>query len=109
MEIQKEYAATGLPAQRPLFLHYPGDPEARRVQYQYLYGRDLLCAPVVRAGAKTWKAYLPEDRWVHLGSGREFGGGFVRVDAPLGSPPVFYRKDSQRRELFASLREDGLE
>jgi alpha-glucosidase len=107
MDIQKEYAATGLPAQRPLFLHYPGDPAARRVQYQYLYGRDLLVAPVITEGAKNRRVYLPEDRWVHLWSGKEYGGGAVRVDAPLGSPPVFYRKDSDRRDYFASLGRIG--
>jgi alpha-glucosidase len=42
--------------------------------------------------------------WIHVWSGVEFtGGADVEVDAPLGQPPVFYRKDSAHGALFASL------
>ena len=100
-----EAGAAGLPAQRPLFLHFEADPRAYAVQDAYLYGPDLLVAPVHRAGAETWEAYLPAGAdWVHLWSGSvQAGGQGVRVSAPLGQPPVFFRAASPHRALFEGL------
>ena len=98
-----EAQAGGLPAQRALFLHYPQDRETYAVQDQYLYGADLLVAPVIEAGAVTRTAYLPEGRWRHLWSGRDHAPGWHDVPAPVGQPPVFYRPDSAFAPLFAEL------
>ena len=98
-------AETGLPLQRPLFLHFEADPRAYDSQISYLYGTDLLVAPVIDAGVTSWRTYLPAGTsWVHVWSGSEHrGGAEVEVMAPLGQPPVFYRKDSEHRMLFAAL------
>ena len=95
----------GLPAQRPLFLHFPGDPATFALQECYLYGRDLPVAPVIREGATTWPVYLPRGiDWVHLWSGTRFTGGqVVTVAAPIGQPPVFRRGDSAFAALFDSV------
>ncbi len=100
-----EAVATGLPVQRPLFLHFEDDPRAYESQTTYLYGADLLVAPVILAGISRWRLYLPSGaRWVHVWSQAEFAGGTdVEVDAPLGSPPVFFRKDSSFAPLFVAL------
>ncbi len=96
---------TGLPAMRPLFLHYPSDERAYTETYEYLLGRDVLVAPVVEEGANTRTLYLPDDRWIHLWSGREYGGGDVIVASPVGEPPVFYRADSETAKLMEQLLE----
>ena len=100
-----EAVATGLPLQRPLFLDYEDDPACWETQTQYGYGRDLLIAPVLADGARTWEAYLPAGAlWVHLWSTNAYPGGrCVQVDAPLGAPPVFFRADSPFAELFAGI------
>lgn len=97
--------ARGLPVQRPLFLHFPDDRATYAIQDQYLFGPDLLVAPVHAAGQMEWPAYLPAGAdWVHVWSGQVFaGGGRVVVPAPLGQPPVFYRQGSAHTALFASL------
>lgn len=46
-------ARTGLPVMRPLFLHYEDEPRAYTLKYQYLFGRDLLVAPVYEEGPRT--------------------------------------------------------
>ncbi|MCB8838798.1 alpha-glucosidase [Aurantimonas sp. VKM B-3413] len=101
-----EAAATGLPLQRPLFLHHEDDPRAFAVWDAYLLGPDLLVAPVWRAGETRWTTYLPSDTdWVHLWSGERFAGGTdASVEAPFGEPPVFYREGSEFSEVFAGLR-----
>jgi len=98
-----EAVATGLPAQRALFLHYPDDHETFTIQDQYLYGADLMVAPVIEEHAVTRDVYLPEGEWVHIWTGKQFGAGWHKVDAPIGSPPVFWREGSDFADLFASL------
>lgn len=100
-----EAGASGLPAQRPLFLHFEGDRQTYAVQDAYLYGPDLLVAPVHQAGAAEWQTYLPAGtEWIHLWSGAVHpGGDKARVPAPLGKPPVFYRAGSGHRALFEQI------
>lgn len=98
-------AQSGLPVMRPLFLHYEDDAQTYSLKYQYLFGRDLLVAPVHEEGRNDWTLYLPQDSWINLWTGEpQAGGGEVTVAAPIGQPPVFYRANSEWAELFASLR-----
>ena len=101
-----EAVATGLPAQRPLFLHFAEDRRTHTIQDAYLYGADLLVAPVHRAGTQTWETYLPNGAdWIHLWSGAAYSGGrSVTVAAPFGQPPVFFRAKSPYRALFEDAR-----
>jgi alpha-glucosidase len=100
-----EAAETGLPLQRPLFLHFEDDPRTYAEQTAYLLGADLLVAPVIEAGAARRTAYLPAGAaWIHLWSGERFEGGrSVEVDAPLGQPPVFFHEGSPWAEFFLTL------
>lgn len=101
-----EAQSTGLPAQRALFLHYPDDRETFTIQDQYLYGADLMVAPVIEAGAVARRVYLPgasDMVWRHVWSGRDYAPDWHDVPAPLGHPPVFYRTTSAFAPLFASL------
>lgn len=99
----KENAEKGIPVQRPLFFEYEEDNYCYDIQYQYMLGPDLLVAPVHQKGKDSWDVYLPEDEWVHLWSGKSFEGGNVTVDAPIGQPPVFFRKHSDYEELFRKI------
>jgi alpha-glucosidase len=100
-----EAQASGLPAQRALFLHYPEDRDTFAIQDQFLYGADLLVAPVIEAGAMMRKVYLPQGQWQHLWSGLEYAQGWHEVPAPIGEPPVFYRAGSTFASLFEGLRQ----
>ncbi len=94
----------GYPVARHLFLHYPKDPNVSTAPYQWLLGSDFLIAPVVDPGQQEKALYLPEGQWVHVWSGREYvvssQGLRVTVPAPLGQPPVFYKKGSAAGEEF---------
>lgn len=101
--LSEEYQKSGLSPFRGCFLHYENDPELRDIKYQYMLGSELLIAPVIKPNQDKWKVYLPEDDWIHLWSSGEYQGGCVTVDAPLGNPPVFYKKDSKFSDLFESI------
>jgi sulfoquinovosidase len=100
-----EGQATGLPAQRPLFLHHER-PEYHAVQDQYLYGADMLVAPVIEAGVTGRNVLIPSDGWVNLWTGAPLPPGAGWFDAPHGKPPVAYRLDSPFASLFADIRKE---
>jgi alpha-glucosidase len=104
--LSEEAVARGLPVQRPLFLHHQDDRETYAIQDSYLYGADLLVAPVWEAAHADRVLYLPRgEQWVHAWTGETFAGGEkVRIAAPLGQPPVFYRAGCANEPLFAGLR-----
>ncbi len=78
------------------------------VQDQYLYGADMLVAPIVEARSTGRNVILPGDApWRHLWSGEDYAPGTHFVNAPYGRPPVFYRPDSPFALLFASLETQG--
>ena len=103
--LSEEYQQTGIPPMRMMQLHYPNEiHELEKWPYQYLYGEDLLVAPVIKKNKKRWKVYLPEGQWVHLWTKEMFEGkNKVTVDSPIGEPPVFYKAESEFKELFNSL------
>lgn len=101
----KENALYGIPVIRPLFLHYEEDQQVYDNLYQFLLGRDLLVAPVYESGAVKRKVYLPtEDRWIHVWTEKEFSGGEVEIEAPIGYPPLFYRKQSEYSKIFKEVK-----
>ncbi len=105
----KQNAEEGIPVQRPLFMEYEEDSRSYDIQYQYMLGADLLVAPVYEEGRSSWNVYLPKDKWVHFWSGKEYHGGDIEVDASIGQPPVFYKKQSPYRELFDKVANESVE
>lgn len=106
-ECLREEAEHGVPVMRPLFYHYD-EPDAYTEGYEYLLGRDILVAPVITEGARVREVYLPEDTWIHLPTGRVYHGGHYTVEAPLGEPPVFFRKTRHGDRPFVSfLKKDN--
>lgn len=99
----KENSLTGIPVQRPLFLHYEKDEKAYEIKYQYLFGEDMLIAPVYKSDVNDWQVYLPEDKWVNLWTGKEYTGGEITVEANIGYPPAFYKKGSRYEEIFKTI------
>lgn len=84
--------ATGAPIMRPLLWHYQNDPVAVACGDQFLVGRDLLVAPVLRPGAVARSVYLPNEVWINFWTGERLaGGGHVVAEAPLGTIPLFVR------------------
>jgi alpha-glucosidase len=103
-ELAKEYHEKGIPPMRACFLHYENDPNLHKIKYEYLFGRDLLVAPVVKPQTFVWNVYFPDDTWIHLWSGKEYKKGWAEVSALIGKPPAFYRKGSNFSKLFEELK-----
>lgn len=103
-EAMREAHELGQPVLRAVFHEFPGDPEAWDLADQYLFGSDLLVAPVTHAGAVSRRVYLPAGaRWTELSTGAEHEGGqWIVADAPLAVIPVFAR-DGRQAHLVGQL------
>jgi alpha-D-xyloside xylohydrolase len=85
-------ARTGLPPMRPLFVDFPADGPSWMVDDQFLFGPDVLVAPVTEPGVREREVYLPPGEWVDAATGAEHRGGVtVTVAAPIERIPVFVR------------------
>lgn len=88
----RECAATGMPIMRALWLHYPDDPVAIARDDEYLWGRDVLVAPVFEKGATSRRVYLPRGSWYDFWTGeRAEGGREIQRDVDLETMPLFVR------------------
>ena len=88
----REACDTGMPMMRALWLHYPGDAEAMKHTDEFLWGRDLLIAPVVAKGATTRQVYLPEGTWYDWWTGEKLTGGkTIDRQVTLNTIPIFIR------------------
>jgi alpha-glucosidase len=85
----KSASEDGLPIVRPLYLNFPDDGEAYNISDEFLFGDNLLVAPVLDSDAVSREVYLPRGNWTSLSDGRQFMGGWHKVDAPIGKTPVF--------------------
>ena len=88
----KETTETGLPMMRALWLHHADDAAAVKRGDEFLWGRDLLVAPVVEKGATTRRVYLPRGRWFDFWNGESVAGG-REIERPvdLATVPVYVR------------------
>ncbi|MEO8603014.1 MAG: hypothetical protein ABI629_10600 [bacterium] len=88
-----ESARSGLPIARPLVFAYPDDRNVRDRWDEYLYGADLLVAPLWQNGARSREVYLPAGAWEDFWDrSRTFAGPLtITVEAPLDFIPVFVR------------------
>jgi alpha-glucosidase/alpha-D-xyloside xylohydrolase len=90
--LAREARDTGLPLMRAMWLHYPDDATARGMGTQYLWGRDLLIAPVFTQGAASRAVYLPRGIWYDWWTGaREGGGRTVERPVDLATMPIYVR------------------
>jgi len=100
MEQAQVSCTTGMPLTRHLYLEFPGDETARKVEDQYLLGHDILVAPVLD-DVEERDIYLPAGSWHDLVTSEACGGArWLRgFKAPLERIPAFYRRDVESREL----------
>ena len=93
-ELMREAHETGAPVMRTLFYEFPEDPVCWEAEDEYMYGSRYLVAPILEAGAKSRKVYLPAGCCWKLQETEEIyeGGSWVDVLAAIDTMPVFIRR-----------------
>lgn len=82
----KECTEKGLPMLRALFVEFPDDPGAWKVDDEYLFGSQILVAPLLESGITGRTVYLPEGKWIDYQTEKVYEGGWYRIEA--GSLPI---------------------
>jgi alpha-D-xyloside xylohydrolase len=93
---------TGLPPMRPLFIDFPSDGTCWEVEDEYMFGSDLLVAPVLESNTCARKVYLPGSSiWRNAWTGQQYDGGqWIDVPAAIETIPLFLRADSSLLDIF---------
>jgi alpha-D-xyloside xylohydrolase len=87
----KDSAERGLPMVRALFVEFPDDPGSWTVEDEYLFGSDILVAPLFEEGTTGRSVYLPPGGWVDYQTGRSYAGGWRRIEAGLVPAVILVR------------------
>ncbi len=95
--LMEEASQTGAPVMRPLFYEFPEDSACYDIYDEYMFGSDLLIAPVCHEHAVSRQVYLPDGcRWTHAGSGESYDGGqCLEFSAAIDTIPVFLKNGQQ--------------
>lgn len=96
-ELMNDAHQNGTPVMRPMFYDFPKDQKAWEVEDQYMFGGDVLVAPVLYENMRHREVYLPEgNQWKHYWTGKIYQGGqTLTVDAPMENIPVFVRNNRE--------------
>ena len=76
----KDCTERGLPMVRALFVEFPHDGGAWLVEDEYMFGSQMLVAPLMESGSGR-EVYLPEGKWVDYQTGKVYGGGYQWIEA----------------------------
>src|SRR3989304_5618291 len=93
--VMVQASQTGIPAMRPMASEYFEDPEYSWNETEFMFGDQLLVAPVLWEGTTTRSLRLPDGAWYDFWTGKKYEGkSRVTVDAPLDRIPLFVRGGS---------------
>lgn len=94
-ELMEAAHRKGTPVMRPLFYDFPEDRQCWEVEDEYMFGPDVLVAPIFYAGMRKRMVYLPKGfTWKEYWTGETIEGGrTIESDAPLHRLPVFTRNN----------------
>lgn len=97
----KASSETGEPIMRPMFFDFPQDDICYDLDDQYMFGSDILFAPIMEGGVTEREVYLPEGRWIRTLDGSVFEGGRkITAKAELDEFIAFVREGAEVIEIF---------
>ncbi|MDE7298960.1 MAG: hypothetical protein K2N94_09070 [Lachnospiraceae bacterium] len=94
----------GFPIMRPMFLEFYRDEVCYTLDDQYMFGGDILFAPITEQGQTSRRVYLPEGRWQDVNSKEIYSGGqWLTCEAPVDTFIAFVKEDSDVAAAFEQL------
>ncbi len=95
--LMQEAHEKGSPIMRALFYEFPEDSQCWDIKDSYMYGSDILVAPICYEHQTSRSVYLPKGaEWVNAHTGETYAGGcYYEVDAPIDTLPIFLRDGKQ--------------
>ncbi len=74
----KDCSERGLPMVRALLVEFPDDPGAWLVEDEYMFGSQMLVAPLLESG-NSRTVYLPRGKWIDYQTGKVYDGGYQTI------------------------------
>lgn len=91
----------GVPVMRPLLFDWPEDETCTSIGDEFLFGDDILFAPIVNRGETSRRVYLPAGEWVFARDGKEYAGGqWITCTAELNEFIAFVKKGASVLSAF---------
>ena len=98
MDITSE---TGAPIMRPMFWDYHADENCYALEDQYMFGGDILFAPIVDEGCTDREVYLPAGKWIDVNTKAVVDGGrYITCHAEINEFIAFVKEGSSVIEVF---------
>src|SRR5574344_31931 len=82
----KECTEKGLPMLRALFIEFPDDPGAWKIEDEYMFGSQIFVAPLMESGINERVVYLPKAKWIDYHDGKVYNSGWNTIKA--GTLPI---------------------
>ena len=91
----------GVPVMRPLIFDWPEDETCTSIGDEFLFGDDILFAPIVNQGETSRRVYLPAGEWVFARDGKEYAGGqWITCTAEVNEFIAFVKKGASVLSAF---------
>lgn len=98
-KLVKESTVSGIPIMRPMFLEFPDDPDVWNISDQFLFGDNIVVAPILRPDSPYRTVYLPKGQWIDYWTEERIDGGKpIIAHAPLNIIPLYIKANSARLE-----------
>ncbi len=103
-EAMTEAHKKGTPVIKPLFYDYYKDSNSWEIEDEYLFGHDILVAPIYEYEKREREVYLPVGvDWINIWSNEKFKGGQkVLIEAPIEEIPLFVKENSSVLKVINS-------
>ncbi|MBR2134581.1 MAG: hypothetical protein IJ851_07740 [Eubacterium sp.] len=96
----KTASEKGYPVMRPMFFEYPDDEKCYELGEQYMFGDDILFAPIVNRGQTKKSVYLPKGEWIFARDKKKYSEGTYEIDAEIDEFIVFVRSGAEVINAF---------
>mgnify|MGYP002801005180 FL=1 len=101
LTLARDAHENGAPMMRPMFFEFPDDPKCYELWDQYMYGPDILFAPIYNEHQTDREVYLPAGEWVSVLDGRTYqGGASISVHAEIDQYIAFVRNGQDVLKVF---------
>lgn len=92
----------GYPIMRPMFFEFPNDEICYKTGEQYMFGDDIIFAPIVEQGQKIKQFYIPDGQWILTMNGHKYGKGLHKIDVTIRDYVALVRDGSDIIAAFTN-------
>jgi len=90
----------GYPVIRPMFFEYPDDEICYTLESQYMFGDEIIFAPIVDKGQTKKEVYIPDGEWILTKDKKIYTKGTYTINAEIDEFIALVKSDSDVLKCF---------